>query len=127
MRSFRWIVGMCVVVGLLAASLARAQALKDVDITGYYAEQDGEFTKISKVGDVYQYLQHTKGGDWLGVAIRDGDSLSIGWQRSDRANLGVSVYKIEKGDKGPTLTGGWAAYPGGGIVKDSLTWSRKVD
>jgi hypothetical protein len=61
------------------------------------------------------------------VAIREDNTPSIGWQRSDGRNLGVSVYKIEKGDKGPTLTGAWSPYPGGGMVKDSLKWSRKVD
>jgi hypothetical protein len=90
-----------------------------------------EDTKISRNGDnVYQYLNHQKAGDWIGVAIREGDSLSIGWQKSDGRNLGVSVYRIEKGDKGdkgPTLTGVWSPYPGGGMVKDSLKWSRKVD
>ncbi len=127
MRSLRWIVGVCFVAGLLAVSLVSARPA-EVDITGYYGDKDGEYTKISKNGDnVYQYLNHQKVGDWIGVAIRDGDSLSIGWQRSDGRNLGVSVYKIEKGDKGPTLTGTWSPYPGGGTVKDSLKWSRKVD
>jgi len=130
MRSFKWIVGAFFVAGLLAVTLATARPA-ELDISGYYGEKGGEFTKISKSGDdVYQYLNHQRAGDWIGVGIRDGDMLSIGWQRSDGRNLGVSVYKIEKGekgDKGPTLTGSWAAYPGVGSVKDSLKWSRKVD
>jgi hypothetical protein len=88
----------------------------------------GECTKISKNGeDVYQYLNHQKAGNWIGFPIRDANTLSITCQKSDGRNLGVSVYKIEKGDKGPTLTGFWAPYPGGGMVKDSLKWSRRVD
>jgi hypothetical protein len=127
MRSLRWIAGVCFIVGLLAAVLVSAMPA-DVDITGYYGEKDGEFTKISRNGDsVYQYLNHQKVGDWIGVAIREGDTLSIGWEKVDGRNLGVSVYRIEKGAKGPTLIGVWSPYPGGGTVKDSLTWSRKVD
>jgi hypothetical protein len=130
MRSFRWIVGGCFATGLLVVSLVSARPAEE-NITGYYGEKDGEYTKISRNGDnVYQYLNHQKAGDWIGVAIREGDSLSIGWQKSDGRNLGVSVYRIEKGDKGdkgPTLTGVWSPYPGGGIVMDSLKWSRKVD
>jgi len=130
MKSRAWIVGVCFVAGLLAVSLVSARPA-ELDITGYYGEKGGEYTKISRNGDnVYQYLNHQKAGDWIGVAIREGDSLSIGWQKSDGRNLGVSVYRIEKGDKGdkgPTLTGAWSPYPGGGMVKDSLKWSRKVD
>jgi hypothetical protein len=127
MKSHRWIVEVCFVAGLLAVSLASARPA-EVDITGYYGEKDGEYTKISKTAEnVYQYLNHQKVGDWIGVGIRDGDTLSIGWQRSDGRNLGVSVYRIEKGGKGPTLTGDWSPYPGSGMVKDFLKWSRKVD
>ena len=126
MKLFQWILGACA-AGLLVISIASAMAA-ELDITGYYGEKDGEYTKISKNGDsVYQYLNHQKAGDWIGVAIREGDSLSIGWQKSDGRNLGVSIYKIEKGDKGPTLVGVWSPYPGGGTVKDSMKWSRKVD
>ena len=127
MRAFLWVVSGCFVAGLLAVTLASARPA-ELDITGYYGDKDGEYTKISKNGDtVYQYLNHQKAGDWIGVGIRDGDMLSIGWQRSDGRNLGVSVYRIEKGNKGPTLTGSWSPYPGGGMVKDTLKWSRKVD
>jgi hypothetical protein len=82
MKSLRWIVGGFFGAGLLAVSLVSARPA-ELDITGYYGEKDGEYTKISRNGDnVYQYLNHQKAGDWIGVAIREGDSLSIGWQRS---------------------------------------------
>jgi hypothetical protein len=127
MRPFLWIVGACIAVGVSTASFVRARTA-DVEISGYYSEKDGEYTKISRNGEnVYQYLDHQKAGDWIGVAIRDGDSLSIGWHKPDGRNLGVSFFKIEKGDKGPTLVGAWAPYPGGGMIKQTLTWSRKVD
>jgi hypothetical protein len=105
----------------------KAQAPKDLDITGYYNQKDREFTRISKSGDVYQYLNHQKTGDWIGAIVREDDHLSIGWHRSDGANLGVSVYRIEKGDKGPTLVGGWAAYPGGRIARDALIWEKRLE
>jgi hypothetical protein len=74
MRSFRWIVGGCFATGLLVVSLVSARPAEE-NITGYYGEKDGEYTKISRNGDnVYQYLNHQKAGDWIGVAIREGDS-----------------------------------------------------
>jgi hypothetical protein len=39
----------------------------------------------------------------------------------------VGIFKIEKGDKGPTLVGEWSPYPGGGTMKDTMKWSRKLD
>jgi hypothetical protein len=126
MKTLRWIVGVCLAAGL-ATFIVQAQGNREVDITGYYNEKDGEFTKISRSGTVYQYFNQQKAGQWIGVGIREGDTLSIAWQRADGRNLGVSVYKITKGDKGPVLTGEWAAFPGGGTVKDGLTWSRRVD
>jgi len=130
MRKFLGILVVLFVTGLLSASAATAW-VAEIDITGYYGEKEGEYTKISKNGEsVYQYLNRQPAGDWIGIAIRDGDTLSIGWQKSDGRNLGVSVYKIEKGekgDKGPNLVGEWTSYPGGGTGKDSLKWARKVD
>ena len=117
MHTPRWIAALTLIVGL-AGVFARLHAQNAPDITGYYGEKDGEFLRVSGNGEAYQVLSHQKAGDWVGVAIRDGDSLAIGWHRADGANLGVSLYKIGKSDKGPTLSGGWAAYPGGGIVKD---------
>ena len=126
---FRWGSGMCVIVAV-AVLVARAQT-QEVDITGYYSGdgtfKEGDFVRITRNGQVYQYLQRYPAGDWIGVAIRDGNNLAIAWQRADCVNLGVSFFKIEQGQNGPTLAGGWAAYPGGGIAKDTLKWSRKLD
>jgi len=126
---FRWVLCTCFIAALTVLA-TRAQT-QEVDITGYYSGdgtfKDGDFVRITRSGQVYQYLQRYPVGDWIGVAIRDGNNLSIAWQRSDGVNLGVSVFKIESGEKGPTLVGGWAAYPGGGISKDTLKWSRKLD
>lgn len=128
MRLFRWIVGICLMTGL-TAMMVRAQA-QEVDITGYYVQdgmKDGEFVRITHNGEVYQMLQRYPVGDWIGVAIRNGDNLAIGWQRSDGANLGVSFYKIERGDKGPVLVGGWTSFESTRVSKDSLKWSKKLD
>jgi hypothetical protein len=114
---------------ILGAPVARAAVPEQdaVDISGYYGEKDGEFFRVTRNGESYQVLWHQKGGDWIGVAIRDGANLAVGWHRSDGANLGVALYRIGKNDKGPTLTGGWAAYPGGAVVKDTPIWSRKLN
>jgi hypothetical protein len=109
----------------VTGSEPRGQAA--IDITGFYGEKDGEFIRVSANGEAYQVLWHQKAGDWIGVGIREGDFLAIGWHRSDAANLGVSLYRIGKNETGPTLAGGWAAYPGGGIVKDVPAWSRRLN
>jgi len=111
----------------MAALFTAAQGGQEVDITGYYNEKDGEFTRITRNGELYQFLQRYKAGDWVGVAIRQDDRLSVAWQRSDGANLGVTVFKIEKSDKGPTLVGGWAALQDRRITPDTQRWSRKLE
>lgn len=110
--------------------VARAQAPRQdaIDITGYYGEGGGEFFfRVSRHGEVYQVLEHHKAGDWIGVAIRDGATLAIGWHKSDGTNLGVTLYRIGTSDKGPTLTGAWAAYASNGLARTELTWSRKLE
>jgi hypothetical protein len=121
MRSLTW---------LLAIWLVVQAPAPEVDITGYYTQdgmKDGEFVRITRNGEVYQMLQRIAAGDWVGVAIRNGDSFAIGWQRADGANLGVSHYKIEKGEKGPVLVGGWTSMESTRILKDTLKWSRKLE
>jgi hypothetical protein len=113
------------VLGLVTGLAARTQD-QDADITGFYNERDGEFFQIVKNGATYQVLWRYKAGDWVGVAIREGNTFAVAWQRSDRANLGVSLYRIEKGDRGPRMVGNWAAYPGGGITPDTLNFSRRA-
>ena len=121
-------VGVCIVGVLAAVWIVQAQG-QEVDITGYYTQdgmKDGEFVRITRNGEVYQMLQRYPVGDWVGVAIRNGDSFAIGWQRADGANLGVSYYKIEKSDKGPMLVGGWASMESTRVSKDTLKWSRNL-
>jgi len=125
MKSFPKALGVFLIIGLVAGLSARIQG-QDVDIAGFYNEKDGEFFQIVKNGATYQVLWRYKAGDWVGVAIREGSTFAVAWQRYDRANLGVSLYRIERGDRGPRMVGGWAAYPGGGIVPDTLNFSRRA-
>jgi len=60
MRSARYILAAYALLGL-TAFLKGAQANSEIDITGYYNEKDdGAFTRITKNGDLYQFLQHIK-------------------------------------------------------------------
>jgi len=126
MKPFHRILAGMLIVALCAVGALALMQNPEVDITGFYNEKDGEFFQIVKNGASYQVLWRYKAGDWVGVAIRDGDRFAIGWQRSDRANLGVSLYTIERGERGPRMVGGWAAYPGGGIAPDTLNFSRRA-
>jgi hypothetical protein len=125
MKSLQRLFAGLLIIALVSGVSARTQE-QDVDITGIYNERDGEFFQVVKNGATYQVLWRYKAGDWVGVAIREGSTFAIAWQRSDRANLGVSLYRIEKGDRGPRMAGGWTNYPGGGIVADTLNFSRRA-
>jgi hypothetical protein len=115
------------VAGLLLALAMPSFAADEVDITGTY-KVDGT-TKdqcfITKKGDVYQLEWKYSTGVWMGVGIRDGDILSVGWDRPQGGNLGVSVFKIEKGDKGPKLTSKWAAYQDNKLSTEVLLFEKK--
>ncbi len=128
MRTLSFIAGLCLVLGLAAP--AQAQDAKDVDITGHYSWpgiQEGEDYAILKNGEVYQVLWRTKAGNWIGVAIREGDRLAVAWDFPTGGNLGVAVYTIEKGEKGPSLVGKWASYKDKLVTKDAYKWSRKLE
>jgi hypothetical protein len=119
----------CLVVGS-AGSMMPAQDSKEVDISGHYTWdgiKDGEDYAITKNGEVYILLWRLKAGTWIGVALRDGDRFSVAWDKPNGGNLGVAVYKIEKGQKGPSLVGKWAAYRDKLTTKDTYQWSRKLD
>jgi hypothetical protein len=99
MNVIRWTAGAFLILAM-AALLAAAQGGQELDITGYYNEKDGEFTRITRNGDLYQFLQRYKVGDWVGVAIRQDDRLSVAWQRSDGANLGSHGLQDREGRQG---------------------------
>ena len=79
--------------------------------------------------DVYYVRWNYSTGVWIGVGIlHDGDTLSVGWDRERiGGNLGVSVFKIQKGEKGPTLVSKWANYGGNKFGNETLLWHQKKD
>jgi hypothetical protein len=106
-----------------------------LDITGYYTcsgkETNGSrytgIAVITKVKEIY-VVQWTVGigSTFLGVGIRQGNSLSVSWaQPADKGVVrGINVYRI---DKGPMLTGRWATLPGDGELKtETLTYLKKL-
>lgn len=129
MRSTSRIVAVCIVLGL-AGCMVQADDKEEVDITGHYSWKgikEGEDYSIIKNGEVYQVLWRLESGTWIGVAIRDGNRLAVAWDFPTGGNLGVAVYKIEKGEKGPLLVGKWAAYQDKLTTKDTYQWSKKLD
>ncbi len=129
MKSLRCLMAISCVL-CLAGLPANAQDKEEPDITGYYSwdgMKEGEVYGIKKNGEVYQVIWKLKTGTWIGVALRDGDHLSVAWDFPTGGNLGVAVYKIEKGDKGPSLVGRWAAYQDNRATKDTYKWSKKLD
>jgi uncharacterized protein (TIGR03067 family) len=108
---------------------------EQLEIVGKYSselvEPDGKKliteAEIERRGDAY-LVTYRKDGKLLfvGTALRKGDTLSMTWISSGQA--GVSVYKIEKGKKGPHLTGEFTTLTGLGVVgKELLTPYRRVD
>jgi uncharacterized protein (TIGR03067 family) len=79
---------------------------------------------VERRGDTY-LVTYSKDGKLLfvGTAIRRGDQLSMAWVSSGQ--VGVSVYKIEKG---PKLIGDYATLAGLGVTgREVLTKWREID
>lgn len=103
-----------------------------VEIVGKYRSELIEATGktvvteavVEKRGDTYLVTYML--GDktlFVGTAIRRGDQLSMSWISSGQ--VGVSVYKIERG---PKLTGEYATLGGIGVTgKEVLTPWKKID
>jgi hypothetical protein len=101
--------------------------MKDVgDITGFYAcrGRDGKgggytgVAVVSKQKEIY-LVQWTLGlgtAPFIGVGIRQGDTLAVSWvMKDDKTGMvrGINLYRIEPG---PRLVGQWATLPGNGII-----------
>ena len=98
---------------------------KTVDVQGVYRSGQSD-VRITKNGEVYQIRwDFPDGSRWIGVGLVSGDTLSFGWDLPRGGNLGICVYKIEKGDKGPKLVGHWAAYQDKKPTADTLTFVSK--
>jgi hypothetical protein len=76
-------------------------------------------------GEVYS-VTWTTGGGLLGIGVRSGDTLSVGWTIPAEKGLlrGVTQYRVS----GRTLTGAWATLPGSGVVRrETLTFLRGLE
>jgi uncharacterized protein (TIGR03067 family) len=120
--------------GATVVKLKRPPAPADeaVDIVGKFrSELDEPNGKklvteavVERRGDTY-LVTYSKDGKLLfvGTALRRGDQLSMAWVSSGQ--VGVSVYKIEKG---PKLIGDYATLAGLGVTgREVLTKWREVD
>jgi hypothetical protein len=108
-----------------APAAARAADPETVKIAGEY---DGEGTdikgekyrvavKIEEEGEAYRVTWKTRDGqEFVGVGIRTGKMLSVGWagQQGQRVIIGTTVYEIQKDG---TLAGKWTMLGAKGAVR----------
>jgi hypothetical protein len=99
-----------------------------VDITGIYTPEylPKSTVQITKEGDVYTVRWQHPFGAWEGVGLREGDRLSVGWQRGDGKDLGVSIYRIEPGGQGPKLVSRFAGFQDNRVQQETLRFLKKV-
>jgi uncharacterized protein (TIGR03067 family) len=108
---------------------------EEIEIVGKYrselTEPNGKVAmmdaRIERRGDAY-LVTYTRGDKLLFVAtaLRKGNQLSMCWISSGQA--GVSVYKIEKGEKGAKLTGEYTTLAGIGVTgREVLTPWKRLD
>jgi hypothetical protein len=67
------------------------------------------------------------GSTFLGIGVRQGQSLSASWAMPGEKGLirGVNMYRIEPG---PRLVGRWATLPGPGVQQqETLTFLKNLD
>jgi len=117
---------------LITAKKPKPAVEEAVDIVGKYRSELLEATgktvvteaMIERRGDAYMITYML--GDktlFVGTALRRGDQLSMSWISSGQ--IGVSVYKIERG---PKLTGEYTTLGGiGATGKEVLTPWKKID
>jgi hypothetical protein len=121
----------------LADSTPREKALphkaapEATDLDGYYIcrgkETGGKsytgIVAIAKRGDVYVLQWNCAGMNFVGIGMRQGDTLSASWTMPNDAKgviRGVNMYRIEPGRK---LVGRWATLPGNGRCnEETLTF-----
>jgi hypothetical protein len=106
------------------------------DLSGYYTcvgkEGPGKtytgVAVITKKNDVYvvQWIIGI-GAGFIGVGIREGDSLACSWAIGDSKGVvvrGINLYRIESG---PRLVGRWTAFPGDGSIRtETLTFLKRL-
>jgi|SRR6516164_4017477 hypothetical protein len=111
------------------AGNVEAQRTPEVDITGIYTPeyQPKSAVQITREGEVYTVRWEHPFGVWVGVGLRDGNQLSVGWQRVDGHDLGVSIYQIEQGGQGPKLVSRFAGYRDNKVQQETLRFLKKLD
>jgi hypothetical protein len=115
------------IAGIEAVQVAPPAA----EITGYYSvkgteDVDKHYTGmacVTKVGNVYVVnwlCGH--GANFVGIGIRDGNSLSVSWSLGNVK--GINVYKIEPN----RLVGKCAIMPGNGEYRpETLTFVKALE
>ncbi len=109
---------------------------KGGDICGYYSSRgsdaDGNtyvgVAMIRKVEESYIVTWIVDEGNTVGIGMRHGDFLSVGWMARSGSSLvrGVTVYKIDSEKK--TMSGSWMTLPGPGVMlEENLEFLRSLD
>ena len=106
------------------------------DLTGYYTckglETSGKsysgIVVLSKKNDVYLIQWNCGGSSFVGIGIRQGNTLAASWTLPGDGKgviRGVNMYRIEPG---PRLVGRWASLPGNGILQsETLSFLKHME
>jgi hypothetical protein len=115
-----------VLAALLAFTpTARAADPETADIVGTYDGagvdiQGGKYkvmVKIEAEGDAYRFTWTTPTGQkFIGVGVRTGKMVSVGWagEQGGKVVVGVTVYEVQKDG---SLKGKWTMLGAKGVVK----------
>jgi hypothetical protein len=115
-------------------SLADLPAPAAVDIEGFYSCHGKDANRepysgvviVARRGDVYVVGWQIESNTSVGVGLREGNVLSVGF-RGPEGTTGVCRYAIEIEDGKPILKGSWATAPGDGRShQETLTFLRKA-
>jgi hypothetical protein len=116
-----------------AAPEDKKPAEEEIDITGHYeyaaynAQDDKTYkgkVQVSKAGEYYA-LTYDDGA--VGVGIRNGNVFSVSYTYPKGGYSGGGLFTIEKGEKGPVLTGRYTGIPGNGkLGKDKWSFVRPL-
>lgn len=108
-------------------------SVKVDSLAGFYAVRANGYQGMAMLLEAKPgicIVQYLTGNTSTGVGLRLGDNFSVGWstERDGKLTRGVTVYRIEAGERGPVLHGKWVSLPGTvEPVEESLTWLRGLD
>jgi hypothetical protein len=115
------------VLPLPLASPSATTAAEAAPLVGTYdcqgVEPDGKpyrgLVQIVGSADLYQVIWvFGSGQQYAGFGVVNGDALAVSYFTN---RPGVAAYKIEKGEKGPKLTGHWTVAGAGASFRETLT------